>query len=56
MQLLRGVRMTDAQIQAAIDRYDCFLTDLYHERLNPKEPRHEEDFDLGHGDDGPGPC
>ena len=38
--------MTDAKIQAAIDRYDYFLTDLYHERLNPKEPCYEEDLEI----------
>jgi len=48
--------VTDHDIQAAIDRYDYFLTELYHERLNPKEPDYEEDFDLGYGDDGLGPC
>ena len=44
--------MTDADIQAAIDRYDDFLTDLYYER----EPDHEEDFDCRYGDDGLGSC
>ena len=43
--------MTDADIQAAIDRYDYFLTELYHERLNPKEPDYEEDLDYRYGDD-----
>jgi hypothetical protein len=40
--------MTDARIQAAIDRYEYFLTDLYHERLNPD---HEENPDHRYGND-----
>ena len=39
--------MTDHDIQAAIDRYDYFLTELYHER----EPDYEEDLDCRYGDD-----
>ena len=38
--------MTDHDIQAAIDRYDYFLTDLYHERINFKEPCYEEDLEI----------
>jgi len=38
--------MTDHDIQAAIDRYDYFLTDLCHEW----EPDDEEDLDCRHGD------
>ena len=44
--------MTDADIQAAIDRYEYFLTDLYHEQ----ELDYEEDLDCRYGDDGLGPC
>jgi hypothetical protein len=40
--------MTDAQIQAAIDRHDYFLTDLYHQRFNPD---HEENPDHRYGND-----
>lgn len=40
--------MTDAQIQAAIDRYDYFVTELYHERLNPD---YEQSIDHRHGND-----
>lgn len=46
--------MREFDIEAAIERHEIFLTDLYHERLNPKEPDYEEDFDLGYGDDGSG--
>jgi len=38
--------VTDADIQAAIDRYEYFLTDLYHEW----EPDDEEDLDCRYGD------
>jgi len=37
-----GGLVTDHDIQAAIDRYDYFLTDLYHERLNPRGPCYTE--------------
>lgn len=39
--------MTDADIQVAIDRYEYFLTDRYHE----PEPDCEEDLDCRYGDD-----
>jgi len=42
--------MRERDIETAIERYDQFLTDLYHERLNPKDPDYEEDFDSGYGD------
>jgi hypothetical protein len=39
--------VTDHDIQAAIDRYDYFLTELYHERALD----YEDDLDCRYGDD-----